>query len=232
MDLTLYNNYWLVPAKCGSRHIDKLLDIKTQLNTQFPLDWDSFIIDTENHNKIMIPSEHIFHYWKLPITHIILREPMDLLQAALHTDISGHHKNLIKDGGGFISTNLELREWLLEYTTFGTGHWSPTLYKGLWYLFQMRPNIQIVPLRDLTRFLAKNGIVGATGAYTSSDYNFSKSGPSRTDIINSIKIVFPEIWSRILNAIEEETKYYDYICDRKILELPKIKKIRKKVRLI
>jgi hypothetical protein len=227
MDLTLYNKSWLVPAKCGTRHIDKLLGAKKQLNTTFTpspnykgiAEWDSFMNDKTNYLKMMIPSEYIFHYWRLPITHIVLRDPMSLLESALHTDLSGHHLNLIKGGGGFVPTNRGLKEWLLEYTSFGTGHWSPTLYKGLWYLLQMRPGIEIVSLEDLSGFLVANDVVGE---YTPSDYNFSKRGPARKDIIRSVKEVFPEIWLRILTVVSEEMRYYEYICERKGMELPKV----------
>jgi hypothetical protein len=209
------------------------LDIKTQLNTHFPtepsykalLEWDKFISDPTNHIKMMIPSENLFQYWQLPITHIVLRDPISLLESALHTDLYGHHPQLINLGGGFVSTNKELREWLLEYTTLGTGHWSPTLYKGIWYLLQMRPNIKIVPLKNLTGFLAENGIVGE---YDPTEYNFSRKGPSRKDIIDSIKKVFPNIWSRILTNMDEETKYYKYICERKQMELSKVIEINPK----
>jgi hypothetical protein len=227
MDLTLYNKSWLVPAKCGTRHIDLLLGTTTQLNTHFPSEptnkalseWDAFITNPPNHIKMMIPSEHLLHYWPLPITHIVLRDPMSLLESALHTDLYGHHPQLIKGGGGFVSTNKELREWLLEYTTLGTGHWSPTLYKGIWYLLQIRPDIETVPLANLSEFLAGNDIVGE---YIPSEYNFSKKGPSRKDIIRSVKEVFPEIWSIIQTRLSEEMRYYEYICKRKEMELPKV----------
>jgi len=235
MDLTLYNKSWLVPAKCGSRHIDLLLGTTTQLNTQFPrnpnpkylAEWDDFITNPPNHVKMMIPSEHLLHYYPLPITHIVLRDPMSLLESALHTDLSGHHTRLIKDGGGFVATNMALKEWLLEYTSFGTGHWSPTLYKGIWYLLQIRPDIGIVPLMDLSEFLTGNDIIGE---YTPSDYNFSKQGPSRKDIIRSVKEVFPEIWSIIQTRLSEEMDYYEYICERKRIEPPKVKRLPRRPR--
>jgi hypothetical protein len=227
MDLTLYNKSWLVPAKCGTRHIDLLLGTTIQLNTHFPslltnealIEWDKFISDPTNHIKMMIPSENLFQYWQLPITHIVLRDPISLLESALHTDLSGHHTTLIKAGGGFIATNRGLKEWLLEYTSFGTGHWSPTLYKGIWYLLQIRPDIGIVPLANLSEFLAGNDIVGE---YIPSEYNFSNKGLSRKDIIRSVKEVFPEIWSIIQTRISEEMRYYEYICKRKEMKLPKV----------
>jgi hypothetical protein len=93
-------------------------------------------------------------------------------------------------------------------------------------LLQVRPDIGIVPLEDLSEFLAGNDIVGE---YTPSDYNFSKSGPTRKDIIRSVKEVFPEIWSRILTVISEEMDYYEYICERKEIKLPMVKKLKRKL---
>jgi hypothetical protein len=83
----------------------------------------------------------------------------------------------------------------------------------------MRPGIEIVPLADLSEFLAGNDIIGE---YTPSDYNFSKKGPSRKDIIRSVKEVFPEIWSIIQTRLSEEMDYYEYICERKEMELPTV----------
>ena len=224
MDLTLYNKNWLVPAKCGTRHIDKLLGVQSQVNTQFTSHaseknqaiWFEDILNIDA-VKMMIPSEQLFQYRTLPITHIVLREPIDFLESALHTDLSGHHTNLISKGGGFVSTNSGLMEWLLPYTSTGTGHWSPNLYQNIWYLLQVKRDIQIVPLSELSGFLSANGI---HGKYTATDWNFSKIS-SRKWIIESVKSTFPEIWSKIKAAADIESVYYEYICKGEILNLPK-----------
>ena len=224
MDLSLYHKSLLVPAKCGTRYIDKLLGINSQLNTKFPYTiteemrthWLDELLNTDM-AKIMIPSENLFQYHKLPITHIVLREPMDLLESALHTDLSGHHTTIISEGGGFESTNYELMEWLLPYTSTGTGHWSPDLYKGVWYLLQMRPDIQIIPLNNLSRFLSFEGF---KDEYTATDWNFSGVS-SRKWIIDSVKCNFPKIWSVIKTAVDRDSVYYEYICKGVMLDLPK-----------
>jgi hypothetical protein len=224
MDLTLYNKSWLVPAKCGTRHIDSLLDVQSQVNTQYTSHtteknqaiWLENVLSIDS-VKMMIPSEQLFQYRTLPITHIVLREPMDFLESALHTDLSGHHTTIISKGGGFKSTNSGLMEWLLPYTYTGTGHWSPTLYKGIWYLLQIRKDIQIVPLNQLSRFLSEQGI---EGEYIASDFNFSKIS-SRKWVIDSVKSAFPEIWSKIKTAVDRESVYYEYICKGEVLNLPK-----------
>ena len=225
MNLSLYHKSLLVPAKCGTRYIDKLLGINSQLNTKFPTTtiwWNQSLWLDEMLNtdmvKIMIPSENLFQYHKLPITHIVLREPMDLLESALHTDLSGHHNTIISEGGGFESTNYELMKWLLPYTSTGTGHWSPDLYKGVWYLLQMRRDIQIIPLNNLSAFLSEQGI---EGEYTATDWNFSGVS-SRKWIIDSVKCKFPKIWSVIKTAVDRDSVYYEHICRGKILNLPKI----------
>ena len=223
MDLTLYNKNWLVPAKCGTRHIDKLLGVQSQVNTQFTSHaseknqaiWFKDILSIDS-VKIMIPSEQLFQYRELPITHIVLREPMDFLESALHTDLSGHHTNIISKGGGFKSTNTGLMEWLLPYTSTGTGHWSPNLYQNIWYLLQVRRDIQIVPLNQLSGFLSEQGI---EGEYIATDWNFSKIS-SREWIIDSVKYTFPEIWSKIKTAVDKESVYYEYICKGVMLDLP------------
>lgn len=231
MDLTLYNKNWLVPAKCGTRHIDKLLGVQSQVNTQFTSHtseknqaiWFKDILNIDS-VKMMIPSEQLFQYRALPITHIVLREPMDFLESALHTDLSGHHTNIISKGGGFISTNTGLMEWLLPYTSTGTGHWSPTLYKGIWYLLQIRRDIQIIPLNQLSGFLSGQCI---EGEYIATEWNFSKIS-SRKWIIDSVKSDLPEIWSKIKTAVDRESIYYEYICKGEVLNLPKVTKLQKR----
>jgi hypothetical protein len=219
MDLVLYNKKWLVPAKSGTRYLDELFGVKQNRNTNFRTQLDSNgELPGIEPVKILIPSEQLFEYWNLPITHIVLREPMDLFEAALHTDLSGHHEGIISEGGGFIPTNAGLMEWIWPYTHTGTGHWSPTLYQNIWYLLQMRRDIQIIPLRELNEFLSANGI---EGKHTPTDWNFSKTS-SRRWVVDSFKAGFPAIWARIEAAVNRESVYYEYICERKEMELPKV----------
>lgn len=233
MDLALYHKTLLVPAKCGTRYIDGLLGVNSQLNTQFHYTiieernthWLDEMLNTDI-IKIIIPSEDLVHYHKLPITHIVLREPMGLLEAALHTELSGHHTTIISEGGGFVSTNSLLIERLLTFTTTGNGHYSPHLYKGIWDLLQIRPDIQIIPLNELSRFLTLNGL---EDGYINTDWNFS-SVSSRVELMKSVKSVFPQMWSVINTLTERDSIYYDYICDGKRLELPMVEGLPKKGR--
>ena len=231
MDVSIYHKKWIVPAKCGSRYLDKAFGVTEQdnvgfsgINNERQMDvWRNTILDSP-YTKIATQSDKIFQFWILPITHIVLRNPLSHLLSALHTDLWGHLNESTRNIG-LVKGNLHLEEILLKYTSTGTGHWSPDLYCNVYMLLQKRPDIQIVPLNKLSELVES---VGLQMDYVPDEYDFSKLGVSREDIINWVKTEYPSIWKRIWELYESDAIWANRINEK--WSLPKIKK--RKLKLI
>ena len=230
MDISIYHKKWIVPAKCGSRYLDKAFGVTKQNNVGFSGIgnvkqmgvWRNSVLDSP-HIKIAAQSHNIFQFWVLPITHIVLRNPLSHLLSALHTDLWGHLDEPIR-AIGLVKGNLHLEEILLKYTKDGTGHWSPHLYYNLYMLSQKRPDIQIVPLNKLSEFLES---VGLEEEYVPDEYNFANMGIEREYIINWVKMEYPSIWKRIWELYESDAVWVNRIGEN--WNLPKIKKRKRKL---
>ena len=60
------------------------------INNEIQLDnWRNSVLNS-SHTKISAQSDNIFQFWVLPITHIVLRNPLSHLLSALHTELWGH----------------------------------------------------------------------------------------------------------------------------------------------
>jgi hypothetical protein len=231
VDVSIYHKKWIVPAKCGSRYLDKAFGVTEQdnfgfsgINNEMQLNgWRNTILDSP-YTKIAAQSDKIFQFWVLPITHIVLRNPLSHLLSALHTDLWGHLDEPTRNIG-LVKGNLHLEEILLKYTKDGTGHWSPHLYFDLYMLLQKRPDIKVVPIESLTELLNESGF---ELEYVPSEYNFEKvGGPSRDEIINWVKTEYPSIWKRIWERYELDVKWANRITEN--VGLPKIKKRKRKL---
>ena len=230
MDVSIYHKKWIIPAKCGSRYLDKAFGVTEQDNFGFSgihnkiqmNVWRNSILNSP-YTKIAAQSDKIFQFWILPITHIVLRNPLSHLFSALHTDLWGHLDEPIR-AIGLVKGNRGLEEILLKYTTTGTGHWSPHLHYNVYMLLQKRPDIQIVPLNKLSELVES---VGLKMDYVPDEYNFSKMEFSREDIINWVKTEYPSIWKRIWELYESDAVWMNKIGEK--WNLPKIKRIKRKL---
>ena len=230
MDISIYHKKWIVPAKCGSRYLDKAFEIIEQDNFGFSGihnevqlgAWRNSILNSP-HTKIAAQSDEIFQFWILPITHIVLRNPLSHLLSALHTDLWGHLNEPIR-AIGLVKGNSHLEEILLKYTTTGTGHWSSDLYYNVYMLLQQRPDIQIVPLDKLSEFVES---IGLKMDYVPDEYNFENMGIEREYIINWVKTEYPSIWKRIWELYESDAVWMNRIGEK--WNLPKIKRIKRKL---
>jgi len=232
VDVSIYHKKWIVPAKCGSRYLDKAFGVTEQDNIGFSAsaifnrirldEWRNSVLNSP-HTKISAQSDRIFQFWILPITHIVLRNPLSHLLSALHTDLWGHLDEPIRTIG-LVKGNLHLEEILLKYTSTGTGHWSPNLYYNVYMLLQKRPDVQIVPLNKLSELVES---VGLKMDYVPDEYNFANMGIEREYIINWVKTEYPSIWKRIWELYESDAIWANRINEK--WSLPKIKKRKRKL---
>ena len=227
MDITIYNKNWVVPAKCGSRYLDEAFGVSGQFNIQFQsinwdfqlTEWRTNVMECE-HTKMALQSDTIIQSWILPLTHMVIREPISHLESALHTDLWGHITDECREIG-LSKDNGYLTEVLLKYTTGGTGHWSPHLYLNLYALLRKRPDIQIVSLTELTPLLESMGL---KSEYVPSNYNFEKiPGPSRSEIVDWVRDTHPTIWKRISELHMRDIGWYNRIVEG--IEKTELKKV-------
>jgi hypothetical protein len=232
MNISIYNEKWVTPAKCGTRYLDRVFKITTQTNGMYNK-------GKQFCKKILIESNALHTIYKMDtITHLILRNPHDLFESAVHTDIWGHISEKMQQNGIENHSNF-IEEMLLKYLNEGTGHWSSTLYMDLYYLLKYRPDIQIIQLSDLTEFVIKE--TGIKEKYDPTDYNykinhfannFGTERYSREYVINWVKEKFPILWGKIIKLYEIDKVWYGkilYGMYTEIDELPKIKKIRRRL---
>lgn len=221
MDISIYKNGWIVPAKCGSRHLDEVFGILTQIDLNDRTEgWDYSIPEiiklsiTEGGLMGLIRNERI--------THIVLRDPLSSLHAALHTDLWGHISESEREAG----LNRENRRvmWeLSKYMEGGTGHWSPHWYESVWWFLQFRPDVKIVLLSELNRFIQTE--LGRNVEYKKEKWDFSRFEKSRKEIIQWLWDECPDWWGVIWYRFSMESYWWDRILkrDKNLLPLPKVK---------
>lgn len=224
MNIAIYKEKWVTPAKCGTRYLDRVFKITTQANSVKER-------GKQFHKKIVIESNELYTIYDMDtITHLILRNPMDLFESAVHTDMWGHISAEMQSKGIEYSDKF-IEEMLFKYLNEGTGHWCSTLYMNLYYLLKYRPDIQIIQLSDLTEFVTNE--TGIKEKYDPIDYNFKLTHfktetYSREYVIKWVKEKYPILWGKVIKLYEIDKIWYGKILYGMYAEkeeLPKIKKI-------
>lgn len=224
MDISVYCGKWILPAKNGTRYLDKIFNPKSQGNSN----------DLLNHielDKCVVQSYELYMLSKTDVTHLFIREPMSQLQSALYTDLWGHLTTEERKLG-LTNENIKIVELLNLYTSFGTGHWCYNLYQSLFWLLKAKPDIEVLPLSQLTPFMES---MGYFEKYNADDYNFKKStgddlkmetpNISRNDLFRWLSKNYPNQVNTIVKLLMTEILYYNKIINKDFgPDLPKIKK--------
>lgn len=216
MDISVYNNSWLVPAKCGSRYLDEVFSIDGQVNHNNPTRKLDFVLDIDK--KIAINESNLYQYtFSKNITHIVLRDPESHLYAALHTDLWGHLSDAIRELG-LNRKNVKLMNKLYDYCDFGTNHWSPFFYQSVWWFLRFRPDVKIILLSELTEFVKNQ--TGKIIPHTPERWNFSSLDYTRNEIVDWIKMECPDIWKIIQYRFELDKIWWEMINNDNIKQIP------------
>jgi hypothetical protein len=226
MNIAIYCGKWILPAKNGTRYLDRIFPTtgEEQGNSN----------DLLNNSKIksVIDSDELYMLTKTDVTHLFIREPTTQLQSALYTDLWGHQTPKERKLG-LIKDNTKIIDLLHSYTEFGTGHWSYNLYQSLYWLLKRKPDIQILPLSELTPFMES---MGYYEKYKSEDYNFKNATSddkslgvvniNRNDLFKWLAKNYPNQINKIVKLLMIEISYYNKIMNKDFeTELPKLKKL-------
>lgn len=182
MDIKLFDNRILAPSKCGTRYLRKVYSDKR------------FDINVDNINNI---------------THIIVRNPYEHFESALHTEyINYKTTNDTMDGVHHIMDGV--------ITSNGIGHWHPQLYRFLYSIFNKNKSIKVIDLSKLSSFLKSEGY---DMMYDKSEYDWSSFShwKSKEEVISDLKIEFKNEFKIIEDKLQSELIYYNKLVNMQVL---------------
>ena len=196
MNFHVVNDEILIPVKCS-----------TYLDNIFP-------------NNIV----NIWFYRDLinlkGISTIIIREPLEHLQSALHTELLGwllenpneklSTKNMIPLINNFITDELNPE---------GTIHWDINYYEHLYKFWKQNQNtIKIIHVSNLTDFLKQKyginiphdkfgyGILAHGG-------KFKYAYTSKEKLSKWIEETLPELWNEVVKDLPKAEKFYNHLIN-------------------
>ena len=228
MDIAIYCGKWILPAKNGTRYLDKIFNPKQQGNL-------NDLLENTLKDKCVIQSNELYMLAETGVTHLFIREPSSQLESALYTDLWGHmtpEEKLL----GLTKDNIKIINLLTSYTSTGTGHWCCDLYQSLYWLLKRKREIKVLPLSELTPFMES---MGYYEKYNSVDYNFKNltgddlhlkvTNITRNELFKWLTENYPNHINSIIKLLMVEISYYNKIVNEDYgPELPKIKKMQRK----
>ena len=233
MNIAIYCGKWILPAKNGTRYLDRIFPTTGEEQGNFN--------NLPNNLKIksVIDSNELYMLSKTDVTHLFIREPTTQLESALYTDLWGH---LMPEERkiGLTKDNNKIINLLTSYTSTGTGHWCHNLYQSLYWLLKRKRDIKVLPLSELTPFMES---MGYYEKYNPTDYNFINptgddkslgvANITRGDLFKWISKNYPNQINKIVKLLMIEISYYNKIMNKDFEpELPKVKKPIKQFKLI
>lgn len=202
MKFHVVNNEILVPLKCGSTYLERI--------------YPNNISD--------------INYRDLPnlkgISTIILREPIEHLQSALHTELLGwlqdnpteilSTENMIPLINNFITNELN---------PYGTTHWDVHYYEHLYKFWKHNRNtLKVVHISDLTDFIKKEYEIdiphnkfsyGIPALGRKFEYAFT----TKQELSKWIEETLPELWDELIKELPKANKFYNLIINGEVSEL-------------
>ena len=180
----------LIPLKCGTRYFESspLPFIK---NIEL---WDVMKTDVR-------------------IDSMVIREPFDYFESALHTDVI----RIMNLGLSDWELNNKIKEMLKSYnSTYLDGHhYSTNVHKILYkFWYNNKVDIELVDIKNLSEWLYSK--TGVEQTYYRPDYWFTNERIwfDRDWICKWISSNFTKEWESIINAIQNEYVWYEKLVNR------------------
>jgi hypothetical protein len=183
MTIIQIDNRFITPLKCGTRYL-RSFGWETKGITMLDGGWEEF----KNLD------------WDV----IVLRDPEDHLNSALHTEILSLWNNHSNWDG--ISEEELINLFVSE---LGSTHWCGILNRTLFEVYLSKDKKPIaLRLKDLTLFLS---LEGKMKQYDRQRYNFKEFNIWRSPnyIKNYIKSTYSDQYRIMMNMIKEDRKYYN-----------------------
>ena len=192
MNFHVVNDEILVPVKCGSTYLDRI----------FP-------------NNIV----NIWFYRDLinlkGISTIIIREPLEHLQSALHTELL----NWLFDNP---TEKIEPNNMIPLISNFlgnGTTHWDINYYEHIYKFWkQNKDTIKIVHVSNLTDFLKQK--YGIDIPHDKFGYGISRLAgkfkyayTSKEKLSKWIEETLPELWNEVVKDLPKAEKFYNHLIN-------------------
>lgn len=182
MIIKLFNNKIFVPNKCGTRYLQKYYNFK----------------EFEHRFLPNIKNE----------TYFIIREPIEQLKSALHTELLNYRNtnNFDKRFMNFLSQN-------------GTVHYSNSLYKSIFLYKQKNKECKIININELNELIKK---LGNIPEYDKKNYDFSNEVENWIDK-NKFYEYLKNMWPNEISILENwsyiENEYYKKLLSNNIEKL-------------
>jgi len=170
----------LAPLKCGTRYLDEVFGVNYA-----DIDLSELMSDRN-------------------IQTIVLREPYEHLESALHTELLG-----VWNGEGDV-------ESVLKRFVSGSTHWSPHLYETLYtYCAKSGWDIKVIHLTGLSTYLKSTGVNEMEYNPKKYDFNHYTKWVSKKDMVLYIKENYPDMWYTYMLQVEKSNMYYDSLVNGK-----------------
>jgi len=180
MNIQVFENKIIAPNKCGTRYLRLIFEHK-----QFT---------------------HLFLPKIKGKTYFIIREPLEHLKSALHTELLG-----VKDT---IEFDKKFNRFLSET---GTIHYVNNLYQIIYFYKEKNPNCKIVELHNLSDLLMD---LGYNIPYNKWNYNLSTEYAdwwvNKDTFFSKLKHKYPTQVGILENWIKIQNEYYDLLIENKI----------------
>jgi hypothetical protein len=198
---------FLILPKCGSRFFEehfgdrKILKPGSKLGSS---DWIDVI------NKEFAGCITTLKYSKFidEIKFIVLREPLEYMKSAIHTEFTNFWNNDDKRDN---KTEEDVLKFIIN--TKSHSHWHPNLFREL-YLFtlQFKKPPTIIMLDDLNHFVKNTLKETYSNDFTKTKYDFHKSKiyMSKDDLWNIyIKHNYPKEWEMFSKLLEGDMFFWN-----------------------
>jgi hypothetical protein len=160
------------------------------------------------------------------VTAIIIREPLEHLQSALHTELlMWYALNPGESLSVDTATPLVKKFINTDSNTRGTTHWDVNYYEHLYKFWKRNRNIiKIVNVSELSPFLKENydidlvhdkfsyGIPAHSGRFK---YAFT----TKQKLAKWIEETLPDIWNELIKDIPKADKFYNLMINGEISEM-------------
>jgi hypothetical protein len=196
MKFRVVNNEILVPLKCGSTYLESI--------------YPNNIID--------------INYCDLPnlkgISTIILREPIEHLQSALHTELLGWlHDNPAKNFSTETVIPLINNFITRPGNPVGTTHWDINYYEHLYNFWKHNRNtLKVIHLSNLTDFIKQE--YGIDIPHDKFSYGirawggkFKYAYTSKEKLSKWIEETLPELWNELVKDLPKAEKFYNHLIN-------------------